>query len=423
VREDNGRMPALDPVHLAVWLCSPDGGAVVASASRVLADHHGDLLSAGTAIRRAHPDLAPDLATAAVEQATLRILARERYGMDASRLLLTRDGLEQATRPEVAATRAELLTRAGARTVVDLTAGLGFDAAAFRDAGLHVIAVERDPATAALCGHNVPEAEVILGDATDPVILRAVLAGLAPDDVVFLDPARRTAHGPRELGTARIRPERDPERWSPPWSFAAGIAHPRVAAKTAPSFEPPEGWVARWTSLDRTVLECACFSWPVLGARRQAVVLDANGHRTLDATDAPLAIATDIGTWLLEPDPAITRARATSALLVHQPDLTSVDPESSWLTCDSVPGPSLAGLVRAYRVVTELTGSRRQQRDQLRGLGINAVAVKSRDVRMDPRQVRIDLGCREGTGTSVILTRRRGRTVSVLAEPAPVPRD
>jgi hypothetical protein len=416
-------MPATDPVGLSVWLRSSDGGAVVASASRALADHHGDLLAAGTSIRRADPDLAPEMAAAAVEQATLRVEAEERYGMDAGRLLLTRDGLEQATRPEVAAARAELLARAGARTVVDLTAGLGFDAAAFRDAGLHVIAVERDPAAAALCGHNVPEAEVLLGDATDPDTLRAVLSGLTPEDVVFLDPARRTADGPRELGTARSRPERDPERWSPPWSFVAGIPHPRVVAKTAPSFEPPEGWVARWTSLDRTVLECACFSWPVLGARRQAVVLGATGHRTLDATGARLAIATDIGGWLLEPDPAITRAGATSALLVHQPDLTTVDPESGWLTCDAVPAPGLAGLVRAYHVTTELTGGRRQQRNQLRGLGINAIAVKSRDVRMDPRQVRIDLGCREGTGTTVILTRRRGRTVSVLAEPAPVPRD
>ena len=126
---------------MAEWLASPAAESALSSAEEAVAQHPGDPLAAGTQVRRAHPSATAEQAAAALDQAHLRELARHRYGIAVPGLLLTRDGLEQATRPTVAARRAQAVQAAGARRVLDLTAGLGFDTRAFVDVGLDVIAV------------------------------------------------------------------------------------------------------------------------------------------------------------------------------------------------------------------------------------------------------------------------------------------
>ncbi|HEX8092942.1 methyltransferase domain-containing protein, partial [Jatrophihabitans sp.] len=98
--------------------------------------------------------LPPELATAALTQAGLRAAARTKFGSLAGRLLFTADGLEQATRIEVADHRAARFAGAGLASVLDLCCGIGSDARAFARAGLRVSGVERDPAIAALAAAN-----------------------------------------------------------------------------------------------------------------------------------------------------------------------------------------------------------------------------------------------------------------------------
>ena len=394
----------------ADWLVSPAAAGPLAAARDLLAA--GDPLAAGAALRARYPSLAPDLAAAALEQADLARRARDRYGIDHPGLLLTRDGLEAATRPEVAQRRARLVAASGARRVLDLTGGLGLDTRAFVAAGLEVTAVERDPATALLLQHNCPEATVIAAEAS--AVASELLDALAPTDVVFVDPARRDPAAPRDRSTGRARPERDPERWSPPWSFVAALPHPRVLAKVAPGFTPPAGWQAEWVSIARVVVECAVASWPLLGAPRQAVILEGAGTTVVaaDAEDPPVAPA--VGAWLHEPDPAIVRAGALAAEC-RQEGLAAVDAASTWLTSDrSCASPA----VRSYLMVAELTGSTRQQRRVLADLGVARLVVKSRDVEIDPARVLRELGVREGGDHVLVLTRRAGRTISLLAQPA-----
>jgi len=409
--------PDPDADAARAWLLSAEGSAALQAAGSAPRD--ADPVRAATALRRARPDLSPAQVTAVQEQVSLRALARDRYGLPAEGLLLTRDGLEQATRPVVARYRADLLRASGVRRVLDLTAGLGFDAAAFAAAGITVIAVERDPAVADFCRVNVPEATVITADATDPVVLRDLLYALAQTDAVFVDPARRDPGAARDVRTARARPERDPERWSPPWSFVEHLGHPRVAAKVSPSFRPPAGWPAVWSSVHRTVVECSAYSWPVFATPRRAAVHGPTGTLTLDAVDTELPVAPALGAWLVEVDPAIEAARVTTALRSFVPGLARVDPESTWLCCDVEPTPGLDGLARSFHVTTELAGSRTDMRRELRRRSIERLTVKSRDAASEPRQVLRDLGCTEGPGAVLILTRRDGRSISLLAEPAP----
>ena len=83
-------------------------------------------------------------------------------------MFFTRDGLEQATRPVVADQHAQRFVAAGVRRVVDLGCGIGSDALAFVRAGLEVVAVERDPDTAAVAAANLAgRAEVRCADAEE----------------------------------------------------------------------------------------------------------------------------------------------------------------------------------------------------------------------------------------------------------------
>ena len=399
-----------DRLRQVTWLASPQAAEPRQQARDLLSAH--DPLVAATRLRQALPELPVELAAACLEQAALARQAADRYGIEAY-LLLTRDGLEAATRPEVASRRAALIAGSGARRVVDLTGGLGFDTSAFLAAGLAVTAVERDPAIAVALAHNCPSATVVNGEAT--AVLPDLLPTLGPEDVVFVDPARRDPLGPRDARTARARPERDPERWSPSWSFVAGIPHPRVAAKVSPGFAPPPTWQAEWVSVDRALVECAVYSWPLLTSSRQAVVF--TGDRSLDmpADDAALPVAHSLGTWLAEPDPAVLRAGALPALAAQE-GLMSAGARSTWLTGDHAPA---SHVLRGFQVVAELTGSTKQQRRALADLGIARLTVKSRDVEVEPASVLRALGVSEGGRHVLVVTRRDDHVVSVVTEPAP----
>ncbi|GLW05583.1 hypothetical protein Misp01_07130 [Microtetraspora sp. NBRC 13810] len=70
-----------------------------------------DPVTAASTLRRSHP---ADLTSAALVQAGLRARAAAKFGADAARMYFTPAGLEQATRPEVAAHRARRLSASGA---------------------------------------------------------------------------------------------------------------------------------------------------------------------------------------------------------------------------------------------------------------------------------------------------------------------
>src|SRR5690348_9554207 len=110
------------------------GGAGLAAVGRATAslDSGAEPLAVATDVRHAFPELSPEVAAAAVTQAQLRRRARAKFGDLADRMWFTADGVEQATRAEVAAHRAArfaALTSALDRPprVADLCCGIGAD--------------------------------------------------------------------------------------------------------------------------------------------------------------------------------------------------------------------------------------------------------------------------------------------------------
>ncbi|MEZ5089379.1 MAG: class I SAM-dependent methyltransferase [Micropruina sp.] len=217
----------------ARWLVSADAAAELA---RLADESDPSSLAAGERLRRRLP---PGRAAAVSSQVALRRRAVAKFGDRAARLFFTPDGLEQASRPEVAGWRADRFAAAGVRRVVDLGCGIGTDALALVERGVPVDAVERDPVTAVLAAANLGDrGRVHAGTAEE---LWPALAGDGAG--VFCDPARRTSSG----RSWRV------EDLSPSWEFVrellAGDAP--AAVKLGPGLAHrliPDGVAATWVS-------------------------------------------------------------------------------------------------------------------------------------------------------------------------------
>lgn len=369
-------------------------------------------------MQRQAPLLTPGQRAAALAQSALRSHACDRYGIDASGLLLTREGLEQATRPEISAERLRILGLTAGTPIVDATAGLGFDARAFLAAGLQVTAVEQDPAIVELLRVNAPGARVINADITDQEVLDVATSGLGSQDVVFLDPARRD--GSRAADGSRARPERDPERWSPPWSFILGLASRfRVCVKAAPGFSPgrvPAGWCAAWIGTRQGPAEAFLCSWPALPTSRRACLVSHGAASSLDDDGRGAAPSSYLGAYLHEPDRVVVNADLVDAL-ARRAGIDRLASETHWLTSAEPIDPSrTTALLASYRIRDELPTAPKAMRAALRALGITDVTIKSRGSRVDAYAWRARLHLPEGPSATVAIWEANGSTRACIVD-------
>lgn len=372
----------------------------------------------------------PELVAAALTQSRLRARARPRMGPLADRLLLTQDGLEQATRPAVSRRRAERFLAAGVRHVTDLGCGLGLDALAMSQAGLEVVAVERDPVVAEAARANLagfPSARVVLGEVDQVMPSRL--------DGAFVDPARRTP-GIADV-TGRTRRQFRLQDLSPSWDVVQQVAaRSRVsAAKLAPGFphrEIPAGALAEWVSLDDDLLECTL--WWGLSADVHPAVGDAArcaavGRSTPEGVrwhelvpsgppPPPLQDEAGLGPWLAEPDAALLAGGLVGAL-ADLVDGAEVGLGSGYV---SAPARTELALARWYAVREVLPLHARAVRGWLRERGIGRVTLKKRGVPTDPEAFRRELRLprrSDGNSVTLVLTTVAGTPRALVVDPAP----
>ena len=298
----------MDPALLA-RLASGPGRALLDSLEGYAAD---SALALSTRLRAAGHE--PELVTAVLAQARLRGLAVEKFGAAAGGMLFTADGLEQATRPELASRHASRFVAAGVDHVVDLGCGIGSDARAFAASGLSVEAVEVDPVTAAVARANLaewPNAHVSEGSAetVDLAKARGAREVSGRHTGVWVDPGRRVS-GVRD-SAGRARRVFSLEAISPPWpqvlAWAAQV--PATGAKLSPAFPHaalPSGTEAQWTSWRGEVLECAIWWGPLAQVPgRTAAVCRPGASPAIvteaDVREAPVIGGLDeVGPWFYE---------------------------------------------------------------------------------------------------------------------------
>jgi hypothetical protein len=353
------------------------------------------------AATRTRARFGPELAAAALTQATLRRLARAKFGEAAAEMFFTRAGLEQATRPEVADHHASRFLEAGVRRVIDLGCGIGSDSMAFLRAGLEVVAVDVDPMAAAVAQANLAgRAEVICADA-DEVIEQLITPGVG----VFCDPARRNDHG----RVWRV------EDFEPCWSTVMQLLDGGRTAgiKLGPALPHsliPEAVDAEWITHRGETVEAGL--WAGRGASpggRSALIMP--NARLLVVGSPPLPLR-DLSRYLYEPAGAVIRAGAI-AELGAQLGAGLLDPQVAYLTSDRHHSTPFAA---AFEVHQRLPFHLKALRAWVREARIGVLEIKKRGVDVDPAELRRRLRLVGPNSATVVISRTPNGAVVAIVE-------
>ncbi len=417
---------------LLTRLADGPGRALLESIGPYAAD---SALALSTRLRAAGHD--PELVSAALAQARLRSLAQAKFGPVADGMLFTADGLEQSTRPELAARHAERFVTARVEAVIDLGCGIGSDSRAFAAAGLTVQAVELDPVTAAVARANLAawaDAQVIQARAEtlDLVAVSGARTGDSGPEAsrerevsgrhtgVWVDPGRRVT-GVRDV-SGRARRVFSLDAISPSWAQLLTWAEqvPATGAKLSPGFPHaaiPAGAEAQWTSWRGEVLECAVWWGPLAQVPGRTAEVCRQGASPAIVTEpdvraeAPLGELGDVEPWFFEADRAVVQAGLSGALPGR--------PLSLGVGYATGAEPMDLPWARRYAVVEAMPLRVKAVRGWLRARGIGQVTVKKRGASIDPEALRRELTTRgaEGHATLVVTTVAAHPVVVVLQAP------
>ncbi|MET8244745.1 class I SAM-dependent methyltransferase [Streptomyces sp. NPDC005202] len=361
--------PVNDHLHAFASLLTPEGRALL---DEVRGTDPADELAVATRLRREHP---AELVSAALGQARLRQRAAAKFGaQDAERMFFTPNGVEQSTRTTVATYRAGRLRELGVTSVADLCCGIGGDAIALARAGIRVLAVDRDPLTAAVARANAEALgladliEVREADVTD--------VDTSPYDAVFVDPARRGGRG-------RIF---DPEAYSPPlsWAVDTALKAPRAALKIAPGIPHeavPAEAEAEWISDGGDVKEAVLWFGTEPGLVRATLL---PGPRTLRGRGLPNPQVRPVGRYLYEPDGAVIRAHLV-AEVAEELDGGLIDETIAYVTADELRPTPYAS---AYDITDQLPFNVKKLKALLRERGVGTLTVKKRGSAVEPEELR-----------------------------------
>jgi hypothetical protein len=398
----------------------------------------GSSLALAEQLRKQYP---ADLVALAMAQQELRQAAAAKFSR-AAEMLFTRAGYEQSSSEAIARHRAARLAeaaRSASGRAADLCCGIGGDLIALADVG-EVLAVDRDPVHATLARHNagvygqVSRMTAVVSDVRDVRLSRI--------DAVFIDPARRSGPGTASASdTRRFRAGLS----EPPLDWCAALTRQvaAVCVKAAPGLPAdliPPGWEAEFIAEGRDLKEAVLWSPALMtapvatppgappGPRRATVIAPApgnqapdnqtpddqshRGHATLVAEPGDPVPLRAPGEYLLDPNPAVTRAGLVEDLArALGGDTAKIDPQIAFLTLDR---PVETPFARTLRVLESAPWNEKQFARRLRELGIGAVDIRRRGLAGDVDQIRRRLKLTGKDRATLVITRVNDKPWGVI---------
>jgi hypothetical protein len=332
------------------------------------------------------------LVTAAVEQATLRVRARAKFS-SASRMYFTRAGLEQASSERMA--RHHALRYAAFPRIGDLCTGIGGDLIGLA-AGREVMAVDVDPVHARLSQLNANANEVGASVSTVCADVRDVSLDSIP--AVFVDPARRSSD--RRFTAGASEP-------SLAWCFSLAERNIGVGIKAAPGLPTelvPAGWELEFVSEHRELKESVLWS-PSLGTTlRRATLLPR--HDTLVAGMNPRVGVGAPGRYLIDPDPAVTRAGLVKELGESLGACWQIDEQIAFLSANE---DLRTPFGRTLAVEASEPWSLARLKELLRALDVGVIDIRKRGSAVDVDDIQRRLKLTGTRSATVVLTRSSDR--------------
>lgn len=372
-----------DPARALDLLLSADGrelADMLASRGRI---EPGDEMALGERLRARYP---AELVMSALAQHDLRERARAKFSVP-ERMYFTREGLEQASAEPVARHRAARY--AGFERVADLCTGIGGDLLALAR-GRAALAVDLDHVHLRMAVRNARALGAADLDAACADVGDLRLDQLPP---AFVDPARRA--GGRRLPPGVSQPPLA-------WCLALADHVAEVGIKAAPGVPlelVPAGWEVELIADRRELKEAVLWSPALATASRRATLLPG-GDSLVAAPGPPLRCAAP-GAFLLDPNPAVTRAGLVEEL-GRAVDAWKIDRRVGFLSADRAIATPFA---RLLEVQESLPWSLKRLRAVLRARGAGAIEIRKRGSAVDVRELRRRLDLSGDHLATVVLTR------------------
>ena len=201
---------------------------------------------------------------------------------------------------------------------------------------------------------------------------------------------------------------------------------PRVCIKAAPGLardRVPAGGETEFVAVGRALKEALLWSPGFATTARRATVLRTPGEigaaaaRTLAAAPGPPPPVAAPGEYLLDPNPAVTRAGLV-AELARDLGGWQIDPMIAFLSVNEAVSTPFA---RTLRVLASLPWHERQVARKLRELGVGTADLRRRGLAGDVQQIHRRLGLQGDKSATIILTRRDDKPWGLICEPVPPP--
>jgi SAM-dependent methyltransferase len=343
----------------------------------------------------------PDLVAAALTQQALRRAGRDKFSR-AQDMLFTRDGLEQSSSELTADHSARRF--AGLNRAADLCCGIGGNLIALARAVRLVLAVDADPGTLRFAWHNA--AAYGLAQAVVPVCADVRDLDLGPGglDAVYIDPARRGGGQRMRAGDSH-----------PPlaWCFSLRGQVPLVCIKAAPGLPRelvPAGWETEFVAVGRALKEAVLWSPGFATSQSRATVLP--GGHTLTAGEGDRVPVAAPGEYLLDPNPAVTRAGLVQEL-AREVGGWQIDPMIAFLAASR---PVTTPFARTLRVLESMPWQEKQAARKLRELGIGSADIRRRGLAGDVGQIHRRLRLEGDRSAVIVLTRREDKPWGLICE-------
>lgn len=365
-------------------LLSPQGQALLDELAR-------EPLAAGAelgVITRYRARYAPELVAAALAQTKLRRRARAKFSR-ADEMYFTGPGLEQASTERMS--RHHARRYASSQRVADLCSGIGGDLIGLASRG-EVLAVDLDAVHLRMGMLNAKAYGV--ADRVTPVCSDVRDTPLAGIDAVFIDPARRSDE--RRFRDADSEPPLE-------WCLALAQRGLPVGIKAAPRLPVeavPDGWELEFVSEGRELKECVLWSPSLRTTRRRATLLP-NEHTLIDSLGDPLEVRSP-GRFLLDPDPAVTRAGLVAELGRSLGDVWKIDDQVAFLSSDR---PFDTPFGRALTIEASIPWSIKTLKQTLRRLDVGTIDIRKRGSAVDVEDLQRRLKPSGSRSATVVLTR------------------
>ncbi len=338
---------------------------------------------------------------AAVTTAQLRQKASTKFGEDAPSLLLTDDALQQASDPYIRAYRSQGV--AGLR-VLDVCCGIGTDSIAFARAGASVHGIDLDKTRIAMAQHNAQ----VLGLTITFTVADATQGLITEDyDLIFFDPARRTATGKRIYNI---------DDYMPPLNLIKQWDGAHIMVKISPGVDLDQlkdyNATIEFISVDGDLKE-AILHQPSTVPYIATMIQKGKTYQWQNTEiETPSVAITEPHGWLCEPDASILRANLVQNV-AQSVDGTMLDPLIAYF-CTAV-NPN-SEWVRAWKIREWLPFNLKKLKARLRAMDVGTLTVKKRGSPITPDDLIRKLKLKGTQSATVVLTRYHDAPIAIICD-------